>query len=271
MSPVPLFDADRIALVKARMRNNFLLEEACARLGERLSDINRRFTHAVTLDDDHGILQQILQQHDRVETVTRFSRCDAAGGALPLAPASLDLVASAFSLQTIDDVPGHLVQIRRSLRPDGLFLAVFLGGDTLIELRDSLNAAELSLTGGLSPRFLPMIDVRDAGRLLQRAGFALPVVDCDRITCTYKDLTGMLHDLRSMGLTNVLRERPRRFPPRQLFVRAEQEYRSRHGQADGRLPLTFEMIFLMGWAPAEGQQQPLARGSGQVRLGDALQ
>jgi SAM-dependent methyltransferase len=186
--------------------------------------------------------------------------------ALPLAEGQQPLIASVFSLQALNDVPGHLVQVRRALRPDGLFLATFPGGDTLQELRISLGEAELSLTGGISSRFMPLIDVRAAGGLLQRAGFALPVVDLDRITVTYGSLRDLLHDLRGMGLTNSLTARPRRTPPRALFALAEAIYRQRFTTPEGRLVATFELIHLMGWAPHATQQQPARRGSGTVPL-----
>jgi len=190
--------------------------------------------------------------------------------ALPFPPESLDLVVSLLSLQFVDDLPGTLIQIRRALRPDGLFLAAVLGGATLNELRDALTAAEIETTGGLSPRVVPFLDVKDLGGLLQRAGFALPVTDTDRLTVRYDSMFDLMADLRAMGATNPLRDRTRKPTSRRLFLRAAEIYAERHADADGRIRATFEIVSASGWAPHESQQKPLKPGSAQMRLADAL-
>ena len=167
-------------------------------------------------------------------------------------------------------MPGALVQMRRALRPDGLLLAAMAGAGTLAELRDSLLAAELELTGGVSPRVAPLADVRDAGALLQRAGLALPVTDVETLTVRYATMFDLLRDLRAMGVTNALAARSRRPATRALFRRAAEVYAERYADADGRVRATFSVIWMSGWAPHASQQQPLKPGSGAVRLADAL-
>ena len=190
--------------------------------------------------------------------------------ALPFRDGSLDLVVSALSLQFVNDLPGVLVQIRRALKPDGLLLAALLGGDTLTELRAGVRAAEAEIEGGVSPRVAPFADLRDLGALLQRAGFALPVADVDRITVRYASPLALMHDLRRMGATNVLTERSRRPLRRATLTRMLEIYGERFADADGRVRATFEIVWLSGWAPHESQQQPLQPGSAQQRLADAL-
>ena len=189
---------------------------------------------------------------------------------LPFADGSLDLVASALSLQFVNDLPGALIQIRRALKPDGLLLAALIGGDSLRELRDAFAAAESEVEGGISPRVAPFADVRDLGALLQRAGFALPVVDADRLTVRYPSAFALMRDLRHMGATNVLRERRRSSLKRATLERMAQIYAERFADADGRLRATFEIVWLSGWAPHESQQKPLRPGSATHRLADAL-
>ena len=186
--------------------------------------------------------------------------------ALDLAPQSHDLVVHAMALHWADDPLGQIIQCRRALRPDGLFLAVFLGGETLHELRGALAAAETRLTGGLSPRVAPMAEIRDMGALLQRAGLALPVADVDRRTVTYADARALMRDLKAMGEGNALAARHRRIPPRALFAEAG----SLLPHEDGRIAATFEMIHLSGFAPSEDQPKPLRPGSATHRLADAL-
>ena len=189
---------------------------------------------------------------------------------LPLAANSCDLVTSALSLQAANDLPGALIQIRRVLKPDGLFLASLAGGRTLHELRAVLTEAESLVTGGASPRIYPFADVRDMGALLQRAGFALPVADSQQITVRYANMFALIADLRAMGATNALIARSRLPARRTLFVEAQRLYAERFGDADGRLRATFEIVSVSGWAPHESQQQPARRGSGTVSLAEAL-
>ena len=190
--------------------------------------------------------------------------------ALPLRPASFDLIVSGLALQQVNDLPGTLLQVRQALKPDGLFMAAFLGGDTLTELRQCFIAAETELTGGISPRVAPFVDVRDLGALMQRAGFALPVTDCDRITVRYDSLFHLMGDLRAMGLTNSLMERRRAFTSRQLIGMVADLYAERFSDADGRIRASFDLVWLSGWSPHESQQKPLRPGSAKTRLADAL-
>jgi hypothetical protein len=179
-------------------------------------------------------------------------------------------VVSLFALQGVNDLPGTLVQIRRALRQDGLFLAALLGGSTLTELRQSFAQAEAELEGGISPRVAPFADVRDLGGLLQRAGFALPVADTDLVRVRYASPFDLLRDLRGMGLTNALSDRRRTPLRRGTLLRAAAIYAERFGDPDGRIPATFEILWLSGWAPHESQPKPLQPGSARMRLADAL-
>jgi SAM-dependent methyltransferase len=189
---------------------------------------------------------------------------------LPFRDASLDLVVSALALQFVNDLPGTLIQIRRALKPDGLFLAAMIGGDSLVELREAFAQAEAEIEGGVSPRVAPFADLRDLGALLQRAGFALPVTDADRLTVRYASPLALMHDLRRMGAGNALTER-RRMPLRRSTLRRMIEiYAERFSDPDGRIRATFEIVWLSGWAPHESQQKPLAPGSAKTRLADAL-
>jgi SAM-dependent methyltransferase len=190
--------------------------------------------------------------------------------ALPFRDASLDLVVSALALQFVNDLPGTLVQIRRALRPDGLFLAALLGGETLPELRQAMSDAEIECEGGVSPRVAPFADLRDLGALLQRAGFALPVTDIDRVTVRYESVFALMHDLRRMGATNALVERRRTPLRRATLARMSEIYAQRFADADGRVRATFEVAWLSGWAPHQSQQQPLRPGTAKARLADAL-
>jgi SAM-dependent methyltransferase len=189
---------------------------------------------------------------------------------LPFGDGSLDLVVSALALQFVNDLPGTLVQIRRALKPDGLLLAALIGGDSLNELRESFAQAESEIEGGVSPRVAPFADVRELGALLQRAGFALPVVDSDRLTVRYKTVLDLMRDLRRMGATNVLTERRRAPLKRKTLSRLAEVYAERFSDADGRLRATFEIAWLSGWSPHEKQQKPLKPGSASKRLADAL-
>src|SRR5690606_34604031 len=183
---------------------------------------------------------------------------------------TLDLAVACLSLQAVDDLPGALIQIRRALRPDGLFLAAVAAGETLTELRFSLALAEEEVSGGASPRVMPFADLRDLGGLLQRAGFALPVADVDRITVRYRDPFALFADLRALGATNPLRSRLRRPTRRRVILRAAEIYAERFSDPDGRIRATIEVVSLSGWAPHESQQKPLRPGSAARRLADAL-
>lgn len=220
----------------------------------------------------HGGIETIVQC-DISEAMIRAApglRLVSDEEALPFGDGSFDIVTSLLSLHWVNDLPGSLVQIRRILRPDGLLLAALLGGETLKELRRSLADAEIANEGGLSPRVSPFADVRDVGNLLQRAGFALPVVDCDTITVSYQDPLKLLADLRGMGESNAVRERRKSASRRSTLFDALQRYRDSHADADGRIPATFQVIFVSAWAPDVSQQRPLRPGSALTRLADAL-
>ncbi|MBI1777328.1 MAG: methyltransferase domain-containing protein [Proteobacteria bacterium] len=263
-------------------RHDFLLSEIAERLADRLSDINRRFPIAVDLGCHTGTLGRILAGRGGVERLIEvdlaFAMARRAGSlavvgdeeALPFASGSLDAVFSVLSLHWVNDLPGALIQVRRALKPDGLFLAALLGGETLTELRHCLIEAELAEEQGASPRVSPFADLRDGAGLLQRAGFALPVGDGDRLTVTYADALTLMRELRGMGESNATSERRRHCSRRRTMLAAAAAYQQRFALADGRIPATFEVIYLTGWAPAANQQQPLQPGSAEVRLATAL-
>jgi NADH dehydrogenase [ubiquinone] 1 alpha subcomplex assembly factor 5 len=190
--------------------------------------------------------------------------------ALPFKPESFDLAVSLLDLHWINDLPGALVQLRRALKPDGLLLASLFGGDTLLELRQAWMEAEIEEEGGAGPRVAPFADVRDLGSLLQRAGFALPVVDSDTIEVTYPDALALMRDLRAMGEANAVAERRRSFTRRATLARAAAFYAERFRRPDGRIAARFEILTLTGWAPHQSQPKPLRPGSATARLADAL-
>jgi len=285
-SPAIIFDRALIRRRRARARAaagavDFLAHYAVEDLGERLAVVKRDFAFvldlggpspdfAARLAGDHKRQVVRLSPLAETESATPYLLLDGDEEILPFAPDSFDLAASVLALQHVNDLPGALVQIRRALKPDGLFLGCLLGGQSLHELRTALGAAETELCGGVSPRVAPFADVRDMGALLQRAGFALPVADSEPIVARYADMFGLMADLRAMGATNPLAARARKPTPRGLFLRAAQIYAERFGDPDGRVRATFELIFFSGWAPHESQQKPLAPGSAKMRLADAL-
>ena len=261
---------------------DFLVREIGARLSDRLLDMARKFPLTLDLGARTGGYGPVPGGPGGIEHVVscelseRMARQIKNSGVvcdpeiLPFAEGRFDLVYSNLELHWANDLPGCLLQITRSLKPDGLFLAAILGGNTLTELRDVLMAAELDVTGGASPRVSPFAELRDAGALLQRAGLALPVVDADEITVTYENLFRLLADLRGMGETNTVRERVRTATRRNIFLRAAELYLERYPAEDGRIRATFEIIFLHGWAPHESQQKALRPGSAKTSLADAL-
>lgn len=263
-------------------RATFLLQVAVHDVAERLGLVERRFEVAVAHGGQtDGLAQALLASGKvgrvhRIEPVLPAFTTSAIDGvvadeeALPLAAESIDLFVSTLALHWTNDLPGALLQIRRALRPDGLLLATAPGGRTLSELREALFVAESEVTGGASPRVLPAADVPDLGALLQRAGFALPVVDRETITVRYASAIHLFHDLRAMGATNVSPERDRRHAPRRLFARAAEVYGERFADPDGRVRATFDLLSLSGWSPHGSQQQPAKRGSGQVSLAALL-
>jgi len=286
-SPSPLI-FDR-ALIRARRGRaallgpaTFLLDRVADDLAERLGAVLRRFDLALDLGTPGEQIREALHRLGSVATIVTADAMPAASAkrtpplvtadeeALPFRDGSLDLVVSALALQFVNDLPGAFVQIRRALKPDGLFLAALIGGDTLTELRQSFADAESEMEGGVSPHVAPFADLRDLGALLQRAGFALPVTDTDRVTVRYDSAFSLMHDLRRMGATNALLDRRRAPLRRATLTRMAEIYAQRFADNDGRVRATFEIVWLSGWAPHPDQQQPLKPGSAQARLADAL-
>lgn len=261
---------------------DFLLQRAAGELADRLSLIKREFAVAIDLGTPGPHAARVLVGDSRIGFVLRAAPTDLGVGEgayarivadeerLPLADASCDLIVSILALQGVDDLPGALIQIRRALRPDGLFLGCVMGGESLNELRQSLTVAESEILSGASPRVAPFADVRVLGALLQRAGFALPVVDLDRAVTRYGDMLALMRDLRAMGATNALVARSRAPLRRDVLFRAAEIYAERFADRDGRLRATFDVVWLAGWAPDESQQKPLKPGSATMRLEDAL-
>ena len=285
-----VFDRRAKALQRARAARAwpagaFLKEEAAQRLADRLPDINRTFPLALDLGCHGGEFAAALEGRGGIEALIQCDPCPAFAAraatrgssvaadeeALPFAQARFDLVASVLSLHWVNDLPGALLQARRLLKPDGLFLASLLGGETLTELRIALLEAESETAGGVSPRVSPMTEVRDLGGLLQRAGFALPVVDRDVVTVDFPNAFKLMTDLRAMGETNAALGRRPTFTRRETILRAADLYQERFARRDGRIEATFEILTMTAWAPDETkQQQPLRPGSASQRLADAL-
>jgi SAM-dependent methyltransferase len=282
----PIFDDDLILRHKRRALGaavpgaSFLLDRAVEDLADRLSAVERRFVHAAALFCGTSAAREAMLASGKVQSTLRIE-ADAVffGGEvgeigsfdrIPLGPESIDLAVSLMSLHEANDIPGALIQIRRALRPDGLFLGAMAGGGTLAELRESLLVAETELYGGASPRVSPFTDVRDAGALLQRAGFALPVADVEPLTVRYSTMFELMRDLRAMGASNALAARSRRPASRRLFVRAAEIYAERFSDPDGRVRATFATVWMSGWAPHASQQKPLKPGSGEISLTKVL-
>jgi SAM-dependent methyltransferase len=238
----------------------FLHDEAMLELQERLIDVNRRFNSPAIVTDFPKIWREFLPEAKFVDPEPT----------LKLKTGAHDLVIHAMSLHWANDPVGQIVQCRRALKPDGLFLGVGFGGATLSELRAVMAEAEAQVMGGISPRVAPMAEVRDMGSLLQRAGLALPVADSLRKRVTYPNAIALMHDLRAMGEGNALADRHRSIPPRALFPTAATLYAKQHSVEENRIQATFELVFLTGWAPHESQQQPLRPGAATHRLADAL-
>jgi SAM-dependent methyltransferase len=267
-----LFDR---ALLRARQSRalragsaTFLLDRVAEDMQERLRAVLREFKNAADIGTSGDQVRNALS--GRVDQLARVDLPDLESEPLPLRPESIELAVSALAFQFVNDLPGVLAQIRRALKPDGLLLAAMTGGDTLTELRQSFAAAEAELEGGVSPRVAPFADLRDVGALLQRAGFALPVTDVDRIVVRYDSAFALMADLRRMGATNVLVERRRTPTRRATLSRMAQIYAERFADADGRIRATFDVIWLSGWAPHASQQQPLKPGSAKASLAQAV-
>lgn len=282
--PPPLFDAAlaRTRLARARRAGyaDFLLARAVDDLDDRLGAVLRRFGQALDLGTPmpdaalrlraSGRCDAVVRLASSMETVPGIALAVGDAEALPLAPGAFDLAVSLLALQHVNDLPGALAQLRRALRPDGLFVGCLLGGRSLTELRQAFGQAESEIEGGISPRVAPFAEVREMGSLLQRAGFALPVTDVETLTVRYADPFALMRDLRAMGLTNVLTDRRRTPLRRATLMRAAAIYAERFADPDGRLRATFEILWLSGWAPHASQQVPLKPGSARTRLAEAL-
>ena len=282
-----IFDQDLVTANRLRARrrleagSDFLLEIAAREMAERLALVERRFDEAVELHGATGLAAHAalttgkIGTLKRVETHAEFFDGDAPGieaplETVPLEPQSVNLILSPLALHLTNDTPGVLVQIRRALKPDGLFMAAVPGAGTLAELRDVLLSTEVELEGGASPRVIPFADIRDIGGLMQRAGFTLPVIDEESYTVRYDNLFALMRDLKAMGMANPLSGRSRKPVSRAFFLKAAERYAERYSDPDGRIRATFSIIYLSGWAPHESQQKPLKPGSAKMRLADAL-
>jgi SAM-dependent methyltransferase len=271
----------RRAVGRAVAGADFLMARAADDLAERLATVGRHFTKAAALFCVTAAARDVVLASGKADEAVRVE-ADAAflgheagivatPGHLLLDPASIDLAVSLLSLHDENDIPGMLIQIRRALKPDGLFLGAMAGAGTLAELRESLLAAEAELTGGASPHVLPFADVREVGALLQRAGFALPVTDVETVTVRYATMFDLIADLRAMGAGNPLIGRSRKPATRRFFTRAAQIYAERFSDPDGRIRATFSFIWMSGWAPDASQQKPLKPGSAEVSLTKILE
>jgi SAM-dependent methyltransferase len=267
----PLFDFSAKQRAQGRAAHlagdRFLDAAALEGLTDRLAAVTRRFERGLWIgeavpDPIRPFAQQWQCTDFDAQEILRTAPSDERG--------PFDLAVSLFSLQWINDLPGALIQINRLLKPDGLFLAALMGASTLTELRDAFAQAEIQTRGGVSPRVSPFADVRDLGALLQRADFALPVADVERLVVRYRDFAGLVKDLRAHGLTNVMSARSRQPLRRDTLTALLAHYAGHHADADGRLRARFETLYLTGWSPHESQQQPLKPGSAKTRLAEAL-
>jgi len=282
-----LFDRTLLRRRRARFAGEMaeheaLLAHVAAEIADRVSAILREFPLALDLGAYHGVLGRAVAALPSVGEVIYAESVPALAALcprpavvcdeelLPFKEQSLNLVVSGLALHRVNDLPGALIQIRRALRPDGLFIAAALGGRSLHELREALIEAEAELHGGASPRVAPFADVREYGALLQRAGFALPVTDAELLTVTYPSPRALMREIRALGGGNVMAARRKMPLPRGTLERAEEIYRMRHATPEGKIAASFEIVYLAGWAPDASQQKPLAPGSAKVRLADAL-
>jgi SAM-dependent methyltransferase len=286
--PPRLFDRARVTRNRNRAARhladyNFLVRRAFDDICDRVESVTRDFGRTAILGGGPGLVDELAArpagakagwtvQSDLSPAVAQtLDRAALAMDeeALPFAEASLDLVLAPLGLHWTNDLPGVLVQINRALKPDGFFAGALLGGSTLTELRQCLMAAESELTGGASARVSPYAGTFDMAALMQRAGFAMPVADIDRVTVRYDNIFALMADLRGMGETSALAERPRP-AGRALFLRAAELYAQRFADPDGRIRATFEIVHAAGWAPHPGQPKPKRPGSATHRLADAL-
>ncbi|MGZ9097030.1 MAG: methyltransferase domain-containing protein [Micavibrio sp.] len=279
-----IFDRQRVRANRDRAachagEHAFLHDWAARAITGRLDDIKREFPLALIIGAQGSAPFQHHEKIGAAITMDLSARSLQNGSGirlqgdeerLPFAPESFNLVAAPLTLHHVNDLPGALLQIRQCLKPDGLFLAAMLGGETLHELRSVMMEAEANMRGGISPRIAPFADKPQAGALLQRAGFNLPVIDSEIVTVTYDNAFKLMRDLRLMGEGNAILHRDKTFPGDALFMETARLYQDRFSEPDGRIRATFEIIFMIGWAPHDSQQKPLRPGTAQHRLADAL-
>ncbi|KKJ75249.1 SAM-dependent methyltransferase [Kiloniella litopenaei] len=293
MTDIYIFDRQSVNQHHQRAQDkienhDFLFREVADRLGDRLIDIARDFPKALDLGSNHRILKETLGARGGIQEFTsatflsetqtlpmespssRLKEIGITEEILPQSSQKYDLVISNLCLHWVNDLPGILLQAHQNLKADGLFLASMIGGESLKELRACLMEAEMNVEGGVSPRVSPLIDVKDAGALLQRAGFALPVSDFDRIEVSYTNAFDLMKELRGMGETNAIHNRRKTFTRRETLLKAAQLYQEKFSDSEGRINVTFDIVYLAGWAPHASQQQPLRPGSATERLSDFL-
>jgi NADH dehydrogenase [ubiquinone] 1 alpha subcomplex assembly factor 5 len=249
--------------------HDFIYRWTCHQILDRLSVITRGFdnvTHFGARDD--CLIKKFKASYSCDLNAQHSPHVIGDEEALPLRFSSQDLIVSTLNLHRMNDVPGALIQIKRALKPDGLFMGAMFGGQTLLSFRESIMEAEMEYHGGVSPRIFPFADKQDCGALMQRAGFALPVIDSETLTVSYSNLTKMLHDLRGMSESNILLERNKKYVGRDFFNKVEEIYRDKTDSDSGYFDAKFEIIFLLGWAPHDTQQKPLKPGSASGRLAD---
>ncbi len=263
----PLLRKRLMRVLRGGGDDDFLMQRIAEDIASRLSLIKRDFEVCALFGDYFGTMAPALKSLPNLDRLFCLSCTEEH---LPLANESINLALSPLTLQHVNDLPGALIQLKRSLKPDGLFIGAILAGDTLMELRDAILSAEIDSRGGAVPRIHPRIDIRDLGALLQRAGFALPVVDSDRFKVTYRSTVHLMHDLRALGLTNVLMQGAGNSLNRDIIARLEEIYKDRYPAQNSRIVATFEIIYMTGWAPHDSQQKPLKPGSASARLADAL-
>ena len=271
-SPPKIFNVQALTLAKTRSAKrqtrkglSFLLQRGGEDAASRLEDINRQFTRAALICA--ADMRPVITSNLRAERIpTEFEHINTAADLR----GEYDLILSLFELQSDDAIPETLMRCRKHLAPDGLLLIGFLGGDTLTELRQSLYAADQQILGGATARIFPMVDYSQAAMLLGRVGLALPVVDMDRLTVHYSELSSLVSDLRDLGLTNTLAARETRPLTRRWREALQASYKTHFARGDGKLKASFEIVWMTGWAPHGSQQKPLKPGSAKMRLADAL-
>ncbi len=287
-SSINVFDRSAVRRHRDRAADDFhmydfIFREAGSQLVARLDEIKRKFPLVLSMGAGGDGQAQLLRRHDSVGSLVMSDLSERMAGRekglsvsadeefLPFGEDCFDMIISNLCLHWVNDLPGALIQIRRALKADGLFMATLLGGSTLNEMRQALAEAEISEEGGLSPRVSPFPDVRAAGDLLPRAGFALPVADVDTITVSYSDPLKLMRDLRGMGESNALNERRKNFTPKKTMLAASNRYRQLFGDSEGRIPATFQVITLTAWKPHPSQPKPLKPGTASLTLAEALE